>query len=455
MNESSQAERVARWLDQPMGGDVPDDVDADVIEAIFALRPEAAPAPRITIDDILAEVVEGPLSSVTAQEDDEALALVRTMSDPDESIDADPVALQGLYALRPDRAPAPRLDIDDILASVTAGPFAARPAGANTPMAAAGPDEAPANVIPLRARGRWLLPGLGAMLAAALALLVVLPTTDELPTGFPAPPTGQHASPPADAPTSRAATAPLSASSADPIVESDDRPKAAPAPKTSAPPPPPPAAEPSLAIAEAGPQPVLQEIAASERFAIAEDLGTALGDGTSGLAGGATAGRAFDESDDLLDAAPVEEEASAAQVVTVEATRRDRGVRTSAAPAAAPAPARESVAKDVSRAESKKSDADTSDEQASYNAADAAIAAGDAATAEALLRPLLDSKNRLLVASAAARLGQLLLDQNRLSEANVVVRKGLSVAPLGERSRLQALADEIAARQSTIPEVEP
>ena len=51
--------------------------------------------------------------------------------------------------------------------------------------------------------------------------------------------------------------------------------------------------------------------------------------------------------------------------------------------------------------------------------------------------------------------GQLLLDQNRLSEANVVVRKGLSVAPLGERSRLVALADEIAARQSTIPEVEP
>ena len=59
-HNSSSARDLGRWLDQP-GTPAPDSLDADVIEAIFALKPEYAPAPRITADEILAGLTDGPL----------------------------------------------------------------------------------------------------------------------------------------------------------------------------------------------------------------------------------------------------------------------------------------------------------------------------------------------------------------------------------------------------------
>ncbi len=52
---------LADWLDQP--GTEPDEhLDPEVLEAVYALRPDLAPAPRVSADDILASITEGPLA---------------------------------------------------------------------------------------------------------------------------------------------------------------------------------------------------------------------------------------------------------------------------------------------------------------------------------------------------------------------------------------------------------
>ncbi len=58
--ESARA--LGRWLDRPSEAP-PEGVDAEVLEAIYALRPELAPAPRVSPDDILAGVTRGPLAA--------------------------------------------------------------------------------------------------------------------------------------------------------------------------------------------------------------------------------------------------------------------------------------------------------------------------------------------------------------------------------------------------------
>lgn len=91
------AERaLADWLEHGGGLDLLED---DVFEAVVVLRPDLAPAPSLTADDLLAGLDAGPLA-------DPELAALRDM-------------------LRPDRAPGPRLVADDILGALTAGPLAA------------------------------------------------------------------------------------------------------------------------------------------------------------------------------------------------------------------------------------------------------------------------------------------------------------------------------------------
>lgn len=53
MNEQEQASRLAAWLEQPAGTRPPEGLDPDVVEALFALNPDRAPAPSLTADDIL------------------------------------------------------------------------------------------------------------------------------------------------------------------------------------------------------------------------------------------------------------------------------------------------------------------------------------------------------------------------------------------------------------------
>lgn len=63
MNEDKQAKSLAAWLEKPDRARAPTDVDPEVLEAIYALNPELAPPPRVTADEILALVTEGPLAS--------------------------------------------------------------------------------------------------------------------------------------------------------------------------------------------------------------------------------------------------------------------------------------------------------------------------------------------------------------------------------------------------------
>jgi hypothetical protein len=58
MNEDRQAGLLAEWLEGPPGVAPPEDIDGDVLEAIYAMRPEMAPAPRVTLDDILAGIAK-------------------------------------------------------------------------------------------------------------------------------------------------------------------------------------------------------------------------------------------------------------------------------------------------------------------------------------------------------------------------------------------------------------
>lgn len=63
MSHDEPSDALARWLEADPGTEPPAGLDDDVVEAIVALRPEHAPAPRVSADDILALVTEGPLAA--------------------------------------------------------------------------------------------------------------------------------------------------------------------------------------------------------------------------------------------------------------------------------------------------------------------------------------------------------------------------------------------------------
>jgi len=67
MTPEEQAHALTRWLEEPEGTDPPAGLDQDVVESMYALRPERAPAARVTPDEILSMVSAGPLGSGSAQ----------------------------------------------------------------------------------------------------------------------------------------------------------------------------------------------------------------------------------------------------------------------------------------------------------------------------------------------------------------------------------------------------
>lgn len=99
----------------------------------------------------------------------------------------DPEVIEATYALRPSMAPPARVSLDDILAGVTTGPFA--PHAAPLPDAAPEALPAPANApdfggkvapAPPLHRRQSLWGALGALAAAALVLVTVMPLQDEV-----------------------------------------------------------------------------------------------------------------------------------------------------------------------------------------------------------------------------------------------------------------------------------
>jgi len=83
-DENSQA--LARWLDQPPGTEPPDDLDADVVEAIHAIRPDLAPAPRVSADEILGLVSAGPLAPSQSEQGGDVVPFPRA-PEPEGSAD--------------------------------------------------------------------------------------------------------------------------------------------------------------------------------------------------------------------------------------------------------------------------------------------------------------------------------------------------------------------------------
>jgi len=59
---STDEHSLAQWLDAPTS-DPEGSLDPEVLEAVYALRPDLAPAPRVSADDILASITEGPLAA--------------------------------------------------------------------------------------------------------------------------------------------------------------------------------------------------------------------------------------------------------------------------------------------------------------------------------------------------------------------------------------------------------
>ncbi len=142
----AQADRLARWLDEHPGSAPPADLDEEVLEAIYLLRPDLAPAASLNIDDILAEITTGPFAAPQAQ-------------DPAAQLAAPPLEDEPEAYEREEEETAER-----------------------------GPEEETeegGQVIPLAPRRRWrawMWSSAGALAAAAMALVVVRPY---LGTGVP------------------------------------------------------------------------------------------------------------------------------------------------------------------------------------------------------------------------------------------------------------------------------
>ncbi len=144
---TSHPNDLARWLEGEEDGL---NLDADVRETIYVFRPGLAPSPQVPFDVIIDDLKGGPFSASPTE-------------------DVDPVdALRGWIAAP--TAPAPAVGIEDIFQSLERGPLAAVD---TTPEL-----DDTSNVIPLFRR--WS-PVVGGLLAAACALIVLLPTDYETP----------------------------------------------------------------------------------------------------------------------------------------------------------------------------------------------------------------------------------------------------------------------------------
>lgn len=61
--EETQAALLADWLQSPPGTPAPEGIDEAVLAAVYTLRPDRAPPVRLSVDDILGVVAEGPLAA--------------------------------------------------------------------------------------------------------------------------------------------------------------------------------------------------------------------------------------------------------------------------------------------------------------------------------------------------------------------------------------------------------
>lgn len=122
MSEHLEAQALADWLAGTPNGAVPETLDADVAEAIIALRPEYAPPHTVSIESVLATLTEGPLVDPAIAEALRQWLESKPGTPPPEIL---PVGVvEATYALRPELAPSLGINIDDVLNEVNSGPLA-------------------------------------------------------------------------------------------------------------------------------------------------------------------------------------------------------------------------------------------------------------------------------------------------------------------------------------------
>ena len=193
MSENQEAQILAQWLDGVPGGTVPESLDSDVAETVFALRPEYAPAPAVTIEAVLASLTDGPLVDPAIGEALRSWLEAGPGTPPPDIL---PIGVvEAFYALRPDMAPAPSVGIEEILNSVTEGPFAPAtpsaelidfPASTNTGDTAASTEFNKAEPARKRAHRRWwTAPSLTVAAVAATTIFFVGPMSDRASEGPP------------------------------------------------------------------------------------------------------------------------------------------------------------------------------------------------------------------------------------------------------------------------------
>ena len=196
--EARQAAQLAQALERGVDG-AWEAIGPDVSEAVFALRPELAPPPRADLlTEVLDELTEGPLAQAPSEEElAEAEAFAEALDSGQPPALTDELS-EAVIALAPSRAPAPSLTIDDILDSVATGPFApviritgefpaviAPPTDLTAAPAAQTTSQDTPKLISLTERRRasqspptrrWWFPAVGVLAAAAGVLLFVGPT---------------------------------------------------------------------------------------------------------------------------------------------------------------------------------------------------------------------------------------------------------------------------------------
>ncbi|MBM76701.1 MAG: hypothetical protein CMK59_14940 [Proteobacteria bacterium] len=172
MSEENESKKLALWLEGEL--DV-EDIPSALQEAVFVFRPDLAPKPQLTVVDVLNELKRGPL--VNEEEPSEDVVF-----DEDEQV---------LLELNFEEA-HPQLELEDILATVTKGPL-------NSPKL----EESSVVRFPVQPnRNQSVLSSddqkpsrktfaFAGFLAAACALIVLLPTNYELPPA----PDAQHSLP--------------------------------------------------------------------------------------------------------------------------------------------------------------------------------------------------------------------------------------------------------------------
>lgn len=69
MNEQQQAQALARWLTEGAQGEPPAGIDPEVLDGLYAVRPDLAPRARVTASEILDGVDVAPWSSASDPSD--------------------------------------------------------------------------------------------------------------------------------------------------------------------------------------------------------------------------------------------------------------------------------------------------------------------------------------------------------------------------------------------------